>query len=80
MSIVYRGTIYPDFSSRGKGRGSGNFGCRAVKGVGIVNCRRWVAEVKYHGKRYRCRNTSRAVVEAWLKDMCNKFNDAEHQQ
>ena len=75
MSRVYKGCIYPDFSTRGRGRGSGSCGYRNVRGVGRVNCRRWVAEIKYHGKRYRCRSTIRNDVERWLEDMCNKFNE-----
>ena len=71
----YTGCIYPDFSSRGKGRGSGNTGYRYVRGVGRVNYRRWVAEVTYFGKRYRCRST----VEIWLNDMCNKFNSLDYE-
>ena len=77
--IHYKGCIYPDFSSNGKGRGSGSTGCRYIRGVGRVNYRRWVAEVTYCGKRYRCRSTSRRTVEIWLKDMCNKFNSPEYE-
>lgn len=73
----YTGTIYPDFSSKGRGRGSGSTGCRYLRGVGRVNYRRWVAEITYHGKRYRCRSTDRNKVERWLNDMCNKFNSFE---
>lgn len=71
----YKGCIYPDFSSKGKG----STGCRYVRGVGRVNYRRWVAEVTYCGKRYRCRSTSRTKVEIWLNDMCNKFNSPDYE-
>lgn len=77
--IHYKGCIYPDYSSKGKGRGSGNTGCRYVRGVGRVNYRRWVAQVQYHGKRYRCRSTNRHIVEMWLTDMCNKFNSQDYE-
>lgn len=74
-TYIYKGCIYPDFSSRGKRRKSGSAGYKFVRGVGFVSFRRWVAEMTYCGKRYRCRSTDRRAVERWLSDMCNKFND-----
>lgn len=64
----YKGCIYPDFSS------SGSKGYSYVRGVGRVNWRRWVGEIIYHGKRYRCRSKDLRKVERWREDMCNKFN------
>lgn len=71
----YKGCIYPDFSSKGKG--SGSTGLRYVRGVGRVSYRRWVGEITYHHKRYRCRSTDLRKVERWLEDMRNKFNSID---
>lgn len=34
-----------------------------------------VAEISYHGKRYRCRSYNFRVVRAWLDHMCDRFNN-----
>lgn len=67
---VYTGTIYPDFSTRHKS----TRGIRFVKGVGLVNMRRWCGEITYQGVRYRIRNTDRRIVELFIADLANKFN------
>ena len=67
---VYTGTIYPDFSTRHKS----TRGIRFVKGVGLVNMRRWCGEITYQGVRYRIRNTDRRIVELFISDLANKFN------
>jgi len=78
---IYRGGIYPDFSSRGKRRNSsGIFGARFVRGSGMVSCRRWSAEIMYHGKRYRFRNTNYRLCEIWLNDMRARFNDVDYEE
>lgn len=46
---------------------------RYVRGVGIDRRRRFVAEIKVRGRRYRCRSTNPANVRAWLQDMLNKY-------
>ena len=48
-----------------------------VKGVGKVTSlrRRWVGEITYYGKRYRFRSTNLQNVQAWLRDMTQKFNN-----
>ena len=71
---TYRGCIWIDYTTK---RGTGRCGCRYIRGVGRQTFRRYVAEVEYHGKRYRCRNVSYNVVRRWLDDMCAKFNDFE---
>lgn len=71
---TYRGCIWIDYATK---RGTGRCGCRYIRGVGRQTFRRYVAEVEYHGKRYRCRNVSYNVVRRWLDDMCAKFNDFE---
>lgn len=47
------------------------------RGVGRVKNwkARWVAEISYHGKRYRMRSTNVNNCEAWLADMRVKFSD-----
>ena len=35
---------------------------------------RWVAEISYHGHRYRFRSTNYNNARRWLDDMINKFN------
>lgn len=67
---VYKGTIYPDFSSRRKS----DRGIRFVKGCRPVSVRRWCGEIMYHGVRYRIRNTNRRIVELFIADLANKFN------
>lgn len=45
------------------------------RGVGYVSGTRWVGEITIHGKRYRKRSAYRDVVEFWLENMINRFND-----
>lgn len=76
----HTGTIYTELHNRGRLRnnGSGNsFSTRMVKGVGMVTCYkyRWVAEITYHRKRYRCRSVHFHVVKAWLDEMRNRFSN-----
>lgn len=63
------GCIYSEFTN--KGRRS----TRYVRGSKPVYCFRWVAEMRVRGKRYRCRSTRRASVEAWLSDMQTKYGN-----
>ena len=71
------GTIYSEYHNHGKRRDSGVGGSVLRKGVGLVRStqRRWVAEISYHGKRYRCRSYFYERVYSWLLDMREKFND-----
>lgn len=74
MSRIRTGTIYSEITtdSHRKGRG-----CGALTNVGfgkIYSKFRWVAEIRYHGKRYRFRSTNYNNVRLWLDDMCRKFN------
>lgn len=36
---------------------------------------RYVAEISYFGKRYRCRSAHYDRVHVWLEDMKQKFNN-----
>lgn len=72
--MIRRGCIYSEmtYDVRRKGRESSgltNYGCRSV-----AKKFRWVAEIRYHGKRYRFRSTNFNNVRAWLDDMVRKFN------
>lgn len=74
---VYKGTIYTEYHNKGhKNRGSGVGGARFIRGVGYRRGSqyRWVAEITYHGKRYRCRSYYYERVYAWLEAMRQKFN------
>lgn len=72
-----KGCIYSEFHNRGRNRNPSVGGSVLRKGVGLIRggSMRWVAEISYHGKRYRCRSYYYDRVEAWLKDMREKFND-----
>lgn len=39
-----------------------------------MSVRRWCGEIMYHGVRYRIRNTNRRIVELFIADLANKFN------
>lgn len=70
-----RGCIYKELHNHGRrsnGSSDGNrSSCRFVKGVGMKKSYgyRWVAEVMYKKKRYRCRSYSYRVVRDWLDGM-----------
>lgn len=73
------GTIYTELHNRGQKRNSGggnSVSSRPVKGVGLVQSYkyRWVAEIMYHGKRYRCRSSRYETVRAWLDEMISRFS------
>ena len=75
------GTIYKEVHNHGqKSRGSqdGNrCSKRRIRGVGMQSKYgyRWVAEITYHKKRYRCRSYSFDRVRRWLDDMVERFCD-----
>lgn len=50
---------------------------RLVKGVGWVSQtrRRWVAEISYHGKRFRFRSTDFENVMSWLNAMSDIYSN-----
>jgi hypothetical protein len=77
-----RGCIYTELHNHGRKRRGGSSdgnrsSARLVRGVGMKRSYgyRWVAEIMYHGKRYRCRSYSYNVVRDWLDGMINCFGD-----
>ena len=75
-----RGCIYMEYHNRGRNRGGthdNHAGWHRVRGVGMTRnyLYRWVAEISYYGKRYRCRSAHYDRVHAWLDDMKQKFNN-----
>ena len=78
--MIRKGTIYSEIHNHGRrssGSQDGNrSSMRHVRGVGMQRCYgyRWVAEIQYHGKRYRCRSYSYSTVRSWLNQMCDRFN------
>ena len=50
---------------------------RLMKGVGLVSQtrRRWVAEISYHGKRFRFRSTDFENVRSWFNAMSDRYSD-----
>ena len=79
------GCIYMEYHNRGRNRGSNTeirAGWHRVRGVGMTRnyLYRWVAEISYYGKRYRCRSAHYDRVHAWLDDMKQKFNNPAYTQ
>lgn len=74
-----KGCIYEEEQRNYKGRVSRGCGTqgRLVKGVGWVSQtrRRWVAEIVYHGKRFRFRSTDFENVRSWLRAMSDRYSD-----
>lgn len=72
-----KGTIYSEYHNKGRRQGGGVGGSVLRKGVGLVRgCQyRWVAEISYHRKRYRCRSYHYERVRSWLESMREKFKD-----
>lgn len=71
------GCLYSEIQ-RNTGRGNGELYAGAFRrGVGYVDASRlrWVAEIHYHGVRYRFRSTNYANVRFWLDCMVLRFND-----
>lgn len=70
-------TIYKECHNKGRRRNGGVGGCALRKGAGLVRSLqyRWVAEISYHGKRYRCRSYHYERVRNWLMGMREKFSD-----
>ena len=72
-----RGCIYEEEQRNYKGRAQSGRGTqgRLVKGVGWVSQtrRRWVAEISYHGKRFR--STDFDNVRSWLNAMSDRYSD-----
>ena len=71
--------IYEDEQHNYNGRAQSGRGtqCRLMKGVGWVSQtrRRWVAEISYHGKRFRFRSTDFDNVRSWLNAMSDRYSD-----
>lgn len=84
--MVRTGTIYTEVHNHGRRSGGSQDGNRSsmrrVRGVGMQRCYgyRWVAEIMYHGKRYRCRSYDYSRVRAWLDQMCDRFNDESNEK
>ena len=78
--MVHRkGCIYSEIKRNTKGRvqrGCGSAG-HLVRDVGFVpsETRRWVGEITIQNKRYRFRSTNLYAVQAWLKEMVQKYGD-----
>lgn len=76
-----RGCIYMEMHNHGRRSGGNQDGNRSsvkmVRGVGMSRCYgyRWVAEIMYKKKRYRCRSYSFQVVRDWLDGMIECFGD-----
>ena len=74
-----RGCIYEEEQRNYKGRAQSGRGTqgRLMKGVGWVSQarRRWVAEISYHGKRFRFRSTDFNNVRSWLNAMSDRYSD-----
>lgn len=79
--VWHTGTIYTEMHNHGRrsnGSQDGNrSSVRLTKGVGMTRCYgyRWVAEIQYHRKRYRCRSYSFTKVRAWLDEMTARFSE-----
>ena len=74
-----RGCIYEEEQRNYKGRAQSGRGTqgRLMKGVGWVSHtrRRCVAEISYHGKRFRFRSTDFDNVRSWLNAMSDRYSD-----
>ena len=74
-----RGCIYEEEQRNYKGRAQSGRGTqgRLMKGVGWVSQtrRRLVAEISYHGKRFRFRSTDFDNVRSWLNAMSDRYSD-----
>ena len=74
-----KGCIYEEEQRNYRGRAQSGRGTqgRLVKGVGWVSQkrRRWVAEISYHGKRFRFRSTDFNNVRSWLNAMSDRYSD-----
>lgn len=74
-----KGCIYEEEQRNYKGRAQSGRGTqgRLMKGVGWVSQtrRRWVAEISYHGKRFRFRSTDFNNVSSWLNAMSDRYSD-----
>lgn len=67
------GCIYTEQNNPGLRHGHGGSGLHVY---GTPSKRlRWVAEIRYHGHRYRFRSTNYNNVRRWLDDMVNKFKE-----
>lgn len=82
--MIRKGAIYKELHNHGRrssGSQDGNrSSLRFVKGVGASRCwgYRWVAEINYKNKRYRCRSYCFGRVFGWLQGMKAIFNDFEN--
>ena len=74
-----RGCIYEEDQRNHRGRAQSGRGTqgRLMKGVGWVSQtrRRWVAEISYHGKRFRFRSTDFENVRSLLNAMSDRYSD-----
>jgi hypothetical protein len=63
------GTIYSEMTNKGR------CSTKYVRGARPIYCFRWVAEIKVHGKRYRCRSSNFIKVRRWLDDQIIRWAD-----
>ena len=76
----WKGCIYKEMHNHGRkssGSQDGNrSSMRLVKGVGMQKQYgyRWVAEIRVHNQRLRCRSYSYDKVCDWLEEMRAKYN------
>ena len=74
-----KGCIYEEEQRNYRGRAQSGRGTqgRLMKGVVWVSQkrRRWVAEISYHGKRFRFRSTDFDNVRSWLNAMSDRYSD-----
>ena len=79
--VWYTGTIYTEMHNHGRRTNGSQDGNRSsvqfTKGAGMTRRYgyRWVAEIQYHRKRYRCRSYSFTKVRAWLDEMTARFSE-----
>ena len=71
--------IYEEEQRNYNGRAQSGRGTQGslMKCVGWVSQtrRRWVAEISYHGKRFRFRSTDFENVRSWLNAMSDIYSD-----
>lgn len=74
--MTYKGCIYTEYHNKGKHYKGTLFRRDPHSNPNYLSgCFRYVAEIHYHGKRYRCRSHIYERVFRWLQDMRNKFNE-----
>lgn len=76
-----KGTIYKEMHNHGRRSSGSQDGNRSsmsrVRGVGMQRRYgyRWVAEIYFQRKRYRCRSYDYKKIKTWLDQMRDRFSD-----